>query len=131
MVYDGTVTMKTILITGATGYVGRRLKDRLLKRDDLTIRLLVRNKRKLRPSIFDKVEVVEGDTYNKDALQKALYGVDVAYYLIHSMGAGRDFEERDRRSAENFRNACLKNNVKRIIYLGGLGVKERERQPTS
>lgn len=131
MVYDGTVTMKTILITGATGYVGRRLKDRLLKRDDLTIKMLVRNKRKLRPSIFDKVEVVEGDTYNKDALQKALYGVDVAYYLIHSMGAGRDFEERDRRSAENFRNACLKKSVKRIIYLGGLGVKERERQPTS
>lgn len=116
--------MKTILITGATGYIGRRLQDRLLKRDDLAIRLLVRNKKKLQPSVFHKAEIVEGDTYSKDALQKALRGVEAAYYLIHSMGSGRDFEERDRMSAENFRNACVKNGVKRIIYLGGLGVKE-------
>jgi uncharacterized protein YbjT (DUF2867 family) len=71
--------MRTILITGATGYIGRRLKNRLLERDDLSIRLLVRNKNKLRPSVLNKVEVVEGDTFNKGALLKALEGVDVAY----------------------------------------------------
>jgi len=116
--------MRTILITGATGYIGRRLKDRLLERDDLSIRLLVRNKNKLRPSVLNKVEVVEGDTFNKGALLKALEGVDVAYYLIHSMGSGQGFEERDRMSAKNFRDACIEKGVKRIVYLGGLGVKE-------
>lgn len=115
---------KKILITGATGYIGRRLKDRLLAREDIDIRLLVRNRGKLRASVVDRVEVVEGDTFQKKALEKALAGVDVAYYLIHSMGAGSDFEERDRRSAENFREACVEAGVKRLIYLGGLGVKE-------
>jgi len=112
------------LITGATGYIGRRLKDRLLERGDLSIRLLVRNKNKLRPSVLNKVEVVEGDTFNKGSLLKALEGVDVAYYLIHSMGSGQGFEERDRMSAKNFRDACIEKGVKRIAYLGGLGVKE-------
>lgn len=116
--------MKNILITGATGYIGRRLKDRLLTRPDLRIRLLVRNRNKLRASVLGRVEVVEGDTFQAKALEQALAGIDVAYYLIHSMGAGKDFEERDRRSAENFRNACVQAGVRRLVYLGGLGVKE-------
>ncbi len=116
--------MKNILITGATGYIGRRLKERLLKRKDLSIRLLVRNRNKVRASVINKVEIVEGDTFNKDSLFEALKDIDTAYYLIHSMGAGKDFEERDRRSAENFREACIETGVKRLIYLGGLGVKE-------
>ena len=116
--------MKNILITGATGYIGRRLKERLLKHTDLSIRLLVRNRAKVRPSVINKVEIVEGDTFHKDRLLQALKGIDVAYYLIHSMGSGKDFEERDRRSAENFRDACVEAGVKRLIYLGGLGVKE-------
>jgi uncharacterized protein YbjT (DUF2867 family) len=116
--------MKNILITGATGYIGRRLKERLLKRADLSIRLLVRNRKKVRSSVVNKVEIVEGDTFNREALLQALKGIDVAYYLIHSMGSGKDFEDRDRRSAENFRDACVEAGVKRLIYLGGLGVKE-------
>jgi uncharacterized protein YbjT (DUF2867 family) len=116
--------MKKILLTGSTGYIGRRLKNRLLQREDLSIRLLVRNKNKLRPSIYKKVEIVEGDTFNRDALSEALTGIEVAYYLIHSMGAGKGYEERDRLSAENFRDACIEQGVKRIVYLGGLGVKE-------
>ena len=116
--------MKNILITGATGYIGRRLKERLLQRADLSIRLLVRNRKKVRSSVVNKVEIVEGDTFNREALLQALKGIDVAYYLIHSMGSGKDFEDRDRRSAENFRDACVEAGVKRLIYLGGLGVKE-------
>lgn len=116
--------MTTILITGANGYIGGRLKERLLSKPELNLRLLVRNKRKLRVSVIDKVEIVEGDTFKKEALSKALEGVDIAYYLIHSMGAGKDFEERDRQSAENFRNACTNAGVKRLVYLGGLGRKE-------
>ena len=116
-----------ILLTGATGYIGRRLKDQLLRRDDISLRLLVRNKAKVRPATlsFAQVEVVEGDTFQLDILAEALRDVDVAYYLIHSMKAkGADYEELDRRSAENFRDACIAAGVKRIIYLGGLGVKE-------
>jgi uncharacterized protein YbjT (DUF2867 family) len=116
--------MTKTLITGATGYIGRRLTDRLLGRTGYSIRLLVRNKSKVEPSILQKAEVVEGDTFNKGALLKALEEVDCAYYLIHSMGAGKDFEERDRLSAENFREACIEAGVRRLVYLGGLGVKE-------
>jgi len=116
--------MRNILITGATGYIGRRLKDRLLQRSDLRLRLLVRNKNKVRPATLQKVEIVEGDTFNTEVLRAALDGIDTAYYLIHSMGSGGDFEDLDRKSAENFREACLATGVRKIIYLGGLGVKE-------
>lgn len=112
---------RTILITGATGYIGRRLKDRLLERDDLRIRLLVRNPDKLRSGSTPKVEVVVGDTFNVESLRSALKGVDVAYYLIHSMGTGSDYAAKDRLSAENFRLACIDAGVRRIVYLGGLG----------
>lgn len=116
--------MKKILITGSTGYIGRRLKDRLLHRKDLELRLLVRNRAKVRRDLPPEVTVVEGDTFDPPSLDKALQGIETAFYLIHSMGSDQDFEERDRISAENFRDACIKNGVKRIIYLGGLGVKD-------
>jgi uncharacterized protein YbjT (DUF2867 family) len=83
----------------------------------------VRNKKKLRARTTKAFEIVEGDTFNKDALAKALESIDVAFYLIHSMGADKDFKSLDRISAENFRDACIDAGVKKIIYLGGLGVK--------
>lgn len=113
-----------VLITGATGYIGRRLKDRLLNHQELALRLLVRNRHKVRPEVLTGVEVVEGDTFNPEALRVALSGIEVAFYLIHSMGSGKDFAERDRQSAANFRDACITAGVKRLVYLGGLGVKE-------
>lgn len=115
---------KKILITGATGYIGRRLKERLLKRNNFSLRLLVRNKNKVRPDVLEKVEVIEGDTFNHEALKNALCDIDIAYYLIHSMGSGGEFEDLDRKSAKNFREACIQAGVKRIIYLGGLGMKK-------
>jgi uncharacterized protein YbjT (DUF2867 family) len=117
------MAMKKILITGSTGYIGRRLTARLMERVDLSVRLLVRTRAKVQPSLVGKVNVFEGDTFQTDTLKKALRGVDIAYYLIHSMGTGDDFEERDRLSAENFRKACIAAGVKRLIYLGGLGLK--------
>ena len=113
-----------ILLTGATGYIGRRLKERFLARPDYNLRLLVRNRNKVRPRVRDRVEIVEGDTFNQEPLNEALRDIDVAYYLIHSMGADKDYQELDRISAENFREAAIRAGVKRIIYLGGLGVKE-------
>jgi uncharacterized protein YbjT (DUF2867 family) len=113
-----------ILITGATGYIGRRLKNRLLAHQDYRLRLFVRNKRKVGERVRQSVEIVEGDTFNKEKLALALVGIDVAFYLIHSMGADKDFKSLDRTSAENFRDACIAAGVNKIIYLGGLGVKE-------
>ncbi|MDX1776526.1 MAG: NAD(P)H-binding protein, partial [Desulfobulbales bacterium] len=96
-----------ILITGATGYIGRRLKHRLLDHPDYQLRLFVRNKRKVGERARQSVEIVEGDTFNKDRLAEALESIDVAFYLIHSMGADKDFKSLDRISAENFRDACI------------------------
>jgi uncharacterized protein YbjT (DUF2867 family) len=115
---------KTVLVTGATGYIGRRLTHRLLATSALKVRLLVRNKNKVQVSIGDLVEIQEGTTFDKESLAAALDGVDTAFYLIHSMGATEDYQNLDRVSAENFRDACIEAGVRRIIYLGGLGVKE-------
>lgn len=115
---------KTVLITGATGYIGRRLKHRLLANGNYNIRLFVRNRMKVQVSVLDLVEVFEGTTFETDSLQNALTGVDTAFYLIHSMGTKEDYSDLDRKSAENFRTACIAAGVQRIIYLGGLGVKE-------
>lgn len=113
-----------ILLTGATGYIGSQLMEKLLQDKNVRLRLFVRNAGKVKESVGSGVEVYEGSTFDKDSLRKALEGVDVAYYLIHSMGAKGDFEELDRISAENFQEACIAAGVKRIIYLGGLGQKE-------
>lgn len=116
--------MKTILLTGYTGYIGRRLKEKLDQLGDGKIRILVRNIKKVPQSVLDSCEVVEGNTFDKESLIKALEGVYVAYYLIHSMGSGSQYDKLDRISAENFRDACIETGVRRIIYLGGLGTKK-------
>ena len=113
-----------ILLTGATGYIGRRLKERLLAEPDVELRLFVRNARKVRNEVRGRVEIFEGDTFHPRALAAAAAGVDVAYYLIHSMGSGSDFAALDRQSAENFRDECAAAGVRRVVYLGGLGVKD-------
>lgn len=115
--------MRTILITGATGYIGRRLKKRLLEDGRYAIRLLVRNRSKVSAAVRHRLDIVEGDTLKPATLTEALRGIDTAYYLIHSMGASADFSRLDRQSAENFREACIAAGVRRIVYLGGLGVK--------
>jgi uncharacterized protein YbjT (DUF2867 family) len=113
-----------ILLTGATGYIGRRLQERLLTDDSVRVRVFVRNARKVHPASGNRIELFEGNVLDQESIQEALKGMDVAYYLIHSMGAGADFEQLDRTSAQNFLEACIKNKIKRIIYLGGLGEKD-------
>lgn len=113
-----------VLVTGATGYIGRRLVERLLTDAGISIRVLVRNKNKLQATVAGSVEIVEGDTFDQDCLQLALEGIDTAFYLIHSMGSDKDYQELDRKSADNFRRACVESGARRIVYLGGLGVKE-------
>ncbi|MFZ2054132.1 MAG: SDR family oxidoreductase [Candidatus Aminicenantales bacterium] len=113
-----------ILLTGATGYIGRRLQEKLLADDSVRLRLFVRNARKVQADLIDRVDLFEGNTLDKDSVRKGLAGIEVAYYLVHSMGSGGDYEKLDRLSAQNFRDACIENRVKKIIYLGGLGKKD-------
>jgi uncharacterized protein YbjT (DUF2867 family) len=113
-----------ILLTGSTGYIGRRLAAELLKDPYVQLRLFVRNRKKVQFTPSNKLEIFEGNAIDMKLLVEALSGVDVAYYLIHSMGAKADYRKLDKTIATNFREACISAGVKRILYLGGLGIKE-------
>ena len=107
-----------ILVTGATGYVGGRLLNALHERRG-EVRCLAR-----RPEAIPAragLEVVAGDALDPEAVRRALEGVGVAYYLIHSMGSPGGYEQLDRRAATNFAAAAREAGVPRIVYLGGLG----------
>ncbi|MEF3254346.1 MAG: SDR family oxidoreductase [Deferribacterales bacterium] len=116
--------MKKVFIAGSTGFVGRRVTRELLNFSDVRLSLLVRNKSKLESVIREKAEVYEGDIFDVNLLNIGLTGVDVAVYLVHMMGDSEEYLESEKKSAELFLDACIKNKVKRIIYLGGLGKKE-------
>lgn len=120
--------MHHILITGATGYIGRKLTARLLLEKQTRIRLLVRTPTKLGPDLRDKSEVIQGSTFDPEPLRRSLQDIQTAYYLIHSMGAGKEYREKDKESARLFRDACINAGVKRIIYLGGLGSRDTASQ---
>lgn len=106
-----------VLVTGATGFIGRRLVPALLAAGHEVTALVRRADRYDAPR---DVHVVEGDLLDPESVVPAL-DVDAAYYLVHSMGAGQDFEERDRMAARNFAAAASEAGVKRVVYLGGLG----------
>lgn len=115
--------MKKVFIAGATGFVGRRVLKDLLDREGIELSILVRNKLKLELSIRERTNVYEGDILDSENLERALNGADVAIYLVHMMVESEEYVEREKRSAATFLDGCIKNNVKRIIYLGGLGKK--------
>ena len=110
------------LVTGATGFVGRRLAERLLA-EGAEVRCLVRDRGRAQELADRGAELHEGDVLRPETLAGAGRGVDVAYYLIHSMGrgAGGDFEERERRAARAFADLATNEGVGRTVYLGGLG----------
>jgi uncharacterized protein YbjT (DUF2867 family) len=116
-------------VTGATGYVGGRLVPALLQ-DGHEVRCLTRVADRLRDLPWrERVEVIEGDVLDRQALLDAFDDVDVAYYLVHALGSGRDFEESDRRAARTFAAAADDRGVKRIVYLGGLAPAGVELSP--
>jgi uncharacterized protein YbjT (DUF2867 family) len=108
------------LVTGATGYIGGRLIRELLSHG-YRVRILARNPERLKDHPWiDRVEVVSGDAHDVTALDEALAGIDVAYYLLHALMSKDDFEQEEKDIAEKFGAAAKKANIQRIVYLGGI-----------
>ena len=114
-----------VLLTGSTGYIGRRLKQRLSENENIDLRIYVRNKKSHSHLTLNSFEIFEGDTFDKEKLEEALTGIDTAFYLIHSLN-NKNYKDLDKISAQNFIDAAQKCGVKRVIYLGGLGVKNED-----
>ena len=108
-----------VLVMGASGYIGSNLVPQLANRGH-HVRAAARNLDSLEARQWADVECVTADALRPETLDEALTGIDVAYYLVHSMGSGKRFPELDRASARNFRRAAERAGVRRIIYLGGL-----------
>jgi uncharacterized protein YbjT (DUF2867 family) len=122
-----------IFVTGATGYVGGRLIPRLLEAGH-DVGVLVRSTDRLGSGIDQsRLDIVKADLLDTGSFGAAdLRGYDAAYYLVHSMLGGKDFEERDERAARNFAAAAREAGVKHIVYLGGIqpeGVEEADASP--
>jgi uncharacterized protein YbjT (DUF2867 family) len=109
-----------ILLTGATGYVGGRLLE-ALEASGHSVRCMARRPEFLAERVGPRTAVVRGDCLDPPTLPPALSEIDTAFYLVHSLGTGRNFEEQDRRAALNFGQAAAQAGVRCIIYLGGLG----------
>ncbi len=118
----------SVLLTGASGYVGGRLLVKLQSRG-VSLRCLARRPENLRDRVASDTEVAAGDVLNAESLPDAFAGIDIAYYLVHSMNETGSFEEQDRVAATNFANAARHAGVKRIIYLGGLGDEDENLSP--
>jgi uncharacterized protein YbjT (DUF2867 family) len=111
---------RLVLVTGATGYIGRSLVPRLLEKG-YRVRALVRDPARLSgQSWWSQVEVVQGELSSPGILNQSMQGVSTAYYLVHNMASGRDYVEKEIDSARNFSQAAGMSGVEHIIYLGGL-----------
>jgi len=111
-----------IAVAGATGYIGGLLCKQL-REEGREVRALARHPERAEDLKDAGCELVGADVLEPETLPPALEGVEVAYYLVHSMGRGADgdYAERDQLGAENFAAAAAAAGVKRIVYLGGLG----------
>jgi uncharacterized protein YbjT (DUF2867 family) len=108
------------LVTGATGYIGGKLVPVLIDRG-LQVRAMARTPDKLAKAPWrDRAEVVHGDLTDAASLVEAFDGVDVVYYLVHSMGSSEDFVADEARSARNVVEAARAAGVRRVVYLSGL-----------
>jgi len=107
------------LVFGASGYIGSHLAPYLASRG-LLVRATSRNVEVIEGRDWRDVELAEADALQPESLDRVLEDVDIAYYLVHSMAAGKNFPEIDATAARNFADAAARKGVKRIVYLGGL-----------
>lgn len=110
--------MKRVLLTGATGFVGRRVHPVLVQRG-WAVRCLTRDAGKARVELPDR-DWVEGDAGDATALERAFDGCEAAFYLVHEMGATGDFAAREAETAATFARSARAAGLTRIIYLGGV-----------
>ena len=120
MAHSADDTGPIVLLAGGSGYVGGRLIPRL-EQLGTNLRCLARNADQLRARVRATTEVVQGDVLDRASLDRAMAGVQTAYYLVHLMSGSSDFEKEDRQAAANFGAAAKQAGVRRVIYLGGLG----------
>jgi uncharacterized protein YbjT (DUF2867 family) len=115
-----------VLVLGATGYLGGRLVPRLLA-GGYRIRTLTRSSERIAALPWaDDVEVVEGDAVDPEAMDQAMEGVDIVYFLVHSMTSGRDYNRLDHDIAVNVAQHATAHQVRRLVYVGGLHPAEGE-----
>ncbi|MFL5893010.1 MAG: NAD(P)H-binding protein [Solirubrobacterales bacterium] len=108
------------LVAGATGFIGTRLTAELARQGQ-DVRALARSREKAQALRRQGYEPHTGDVLDEASLRGAGENVDVAYYLVHAMAGGVDFEEREARAASNFARMAAAEGVGRVVYLGGLG----------
>ena len=115
----GTLTVVNVLVVGASGYIGSHLVPALIERRH-GIRAVARSASVLTGRGWPGVDCRDADVLKPESLAPVCEGIDVAYYLVHSMGSGSDFRRRDRIAAQNFGAAAKAAGISRIIYLGGI-----------
>ena len=121
-------SQRLILVTGASGYVGGRLVRDLVD-DKCLVRILVRDAQKVAEQPWaNQVEIVEGNANNPSDLRRALNGVHTAFYLLHSINAGKNFDEVESAMAKNFAESAQIENVSQIVYLGGIANDQNRSQ---
>ena len=112
--------MKRVLVTGATGYVGGRLVRNLIKQG-YEVKVFVRDRKKVAQySWANSVEIVVGNVTDYPATFQALNGVDVAFYLLHSINSSTKFDQIEKEMASTFGKAAADAKIKQIVYLGGI-----------
>ncbi|MCU0976181.1 MAG: SDR family oxidoreductase [Steroidobacteraceae bacterium] len=117
---DTSPSRRKVLVFGASGYIGTNLVPRLLRESSVVVRAAARSRRVLEARGWAGAELVEADALRPETLVPALDGVDTAYYLVHSMSAGRGFGALDLAAARHFAAAAATAGVRCIVYLGGL-----------
>jgi len=110
-----------ILLTGATGYIGKRMLPVLVAKG-YTVVCCVRDKNRFSPPepLRAAIEIIEVDFLNKDTLSAIPPDIEGAYYLIHSMSNSSEYDQMEKQSAENFRGAMAKTRVRHVVYLSGI-----------